>query len=187
MRGFLWCQVELKKCKAKVTWELVYKPKLEGGLGNLKPFSVAYAWDFVWLRADVVDWYHLVWFPQCILRHAFYLWCGLRFVVSLVWIKSPRFANISAYLIPSSKGTSVVSIISRLLLGAISYYIWSERNSRLFKKKVFTVPQIVQVITSMVRLKLVTFKFKKVSTWFCLLLDQWKIPSCCLVHEESSG
>ncbi|GJV14190.1 hypothetical protein Tco_1359513 [Tanacetum coccineum] len=230
MRGFLWCQCELKKGRAKVAWDSWHDlypirdmltirnitrsgfgladsvsdcisnghwrwppdwldripglssipvPNLIVGYddvrlwcdsqGNLKPFSVAYAWDYVRLRADVVD------------------WCGLRFVVSLVWIKSPRFANISAYLIPSSKGTSVVSIISRLLLGAVSYYIWSERNSRLFKKKVFTVPQIVQVITSMVRLKLVTFKFKKVSTWFCLLLDQWKIPSCCLVHEESSG
>ncbi|GJU66528.1 putative reverse transcriptase domain, reverse transcriptase zinc-binding domain protein [Tanacetum coccineum] len=42
--------------------------------GNLKPFSVAYAWDSVRLRADVVDWYHLVWFPQCIPKHAFHLW-----------------------------------------------------------------------------------------------------------------
>ncbi|GKF34637.1 hypothetical protein Tco_0107837, partial [Tanacetum coccineum] len=32
MRGFLWCQGELKKSKAKVAWESVYKPKLEGGL-----------------------------------------------------------------------------------------------------------------------------------------------------------
>ncbi|GJR97632.1 hypothetical protein Tco_0269806 [Tanacetum coccineum] len=80
----------------------------------------------------------------------------------------------------------MVSIISRLLLGAVSYYIWSERNSRLFKKKASTVPQIVQVVTSMVRLKLVTFKFKKESTRSRLLLDQWKIPSCCIVYEGSS-
>ncbi|GKC27351.1 VIER F-box protein 2 [Tanacetum coccineum] len=153
--------------------------------GNLKPFSVACAWDSVRLRADVVDWYHLVWFPQCIPRHAFHLWLVAKqklktqdrlrqwdvspSVVSGSWSRwygsnPPRFADISTYLIPSSKGTSVVSIISRLLLGAVSYYIWSERNSRLFKKKASTVPQIVQVITSMVRLKLVTFKFKKVST-----------------------
>ncbi|GJU11150.1 hypothetical protein Tco_1133546 [Tanacetum coccineum] len=41
--------------------------------GNLKPFSVAYAWDSIRLRADVVDWYHLVWFPHYIPRHAFHL------------------------------------------------------------------------------------------------------------------
>ncbi|GKD61710.1 hypothetical protein Tco_1299219 [Tanacetum coccineum] len=98
----------------------------------------------------------------------------------------PWFVDISAYLILSSKGTSAVSIISQLLLGVVSYYICSERNSRLFKKKASIVPQIVKVITSMVCLKLVTFKFKKVSTRSRLLLDQWKIPSCCLVHEGSS-
>ncbi|GKF16079.1 reverse transcriptase domain-containing protein, partial [Tanacetum coccineum] len=53
-------------------------------------------------------------------------------------------ANISTYLIPTSKGKSVVSIISRLLLGVVSYCILIERNSRLFKKKAFTIPQTVQ-------------------------------------------
>ncbi|GKB79135.1 reverse transcriptase domain-containing protein, partial [Tanacetum coccineum] len=53
-------------------------------------------------------------------------------------------ADISTYLIPTSKGKSVVSIISRLLLGVVSYYILIERNSRLFKKKAFTIPQTVQ-------------------------------------------
>ncbi|GKC65694.1 hypothetical protein Tco_1098292 [Tanacetum coccineum] len=83
----------------------------------------------------------------------------------------PRFVDISTYLIPTSKGNSVVSIISRLLLGVVTYYIWMERNSRLFKKKASTIPHIVHVISSMVRLKLVTFKFKKVSNRSRLLLD----------------
>ncbi|GKB18900.1 sodium/hydrogen exchanger 6 [Tanacetum coccineum] len=46
--------------------------------------------------------------------------------------------------------------------------------------------QLVQVILSMVRLKLDTFKFKKMSTRSHLLLDQWKIPSYCIVHDGSS-
>ncbi|GJU63648.1 putative reverse transcriptase domain, reverse transcriptase zinc-binding domain protein [Tanacetum coccineum] len=33
MRGFLWCQGEMKKGKAKVAWEVAYLPKREGGLG----------------------------------------------------------------------------------------------------------------------------------------------------------
>nr|GEX12375.1 hypothetical protein [Tanacetum cinerariifolium] len=32
MRSFLWCQGKLKKGKAKVAWESVRKPKLEGGM-----------------------------------------------------------------------------------------------------------------------------------------------------------
>ncbi|GJR86292.1 retrovirus-related pol polyprotein from transposon TNT 1-94 [Tanacetum coccineum] len=39
---------------------------------------------------------------------------------------------------------------------------------------------------STVRLKLVTFMFKKMSTKSHLLLDQWKIPSYCIVHSGST-
>ncbi|GJW42180.1 sodium/hydrogen exchanger 6 [Tanacetum coccineum] len=42
--------------------------------GNLRPFSVACAWDSLRSRADVVDWFNIVWFPQCIPRHAFHMW-----------------------------------------------------------------------------------------------------------------
>ena len=33
MKGFLWCQGELKKGKAKVSWNNICKPKDQGGLG----------------------------------------------------------------------------------------------------------------------------------------------------------
>ncbi|GKB59694.1 hypothetical protein Tco_0915880 [Tanacetum coccineum] len=74
----------------------------------------------------------------------------------------------------------------RIVVAATSYYIWLERNGRLFKKKTSTPGQIVDVIFSTVRLKLVTFKFKKMSTKSRLLLDQWKIPSYCIVHDGST-
>ncbi|GJT01665.1 reverse transcriptase domain, reverse transcriptase zinc-binding domain protein [Tanacetum coccineum] len=99
----------------------------------------------------------------------------------------PRLINVTTFIIPISKGKTAVSIISRLVLAATSYYIWMERNGRLFKKKTSSPDQIVDVIISMVRLKLVTFKFKKMSTRSRLLLDQWKIPSYCVVHDESSS
>ncbi|GKD09685.1 hypothetical protein Tco_1189370, partial [Tanacetum coccineum] len=35
MRGFLWCQVEMKKGKAKVAWDSVCTPQKEGGLGDV--------------------------------------------------------------------------------------------------------------------------------------------------------
>ncbi|PWA43480.1 RNA-directed DNA polymerase, eukaryota, Reverse transcriptase zinc-binding domain protein [Artemisia annua] len=91
------------------------------------------------------------------------------------------------FLIPISKGRSVISIISRLLLAATTYYLWMERNSRLFKRKKSTVAEVVQVIVSTVRLKLVTFKFKKITPRSRLLLDKWKIPHTCLIHEGSAG
>ena len=94
----------------------------------------------------------------------------------------PILDDVVATLIPISKGRSVPSIISRLLLAASTYFIWMERNSRLFKRKKSTVDEVVQVIVNTVRLKLVTFKFKKLTTRSRLLLDKWKIPSSCLMH-----
>ncbi|GJZ97566.1 hypothetical protein Tco_0670019 [Tanacetum coccineum] len=43
MRGFLWCQGEMKKGKAKVAWEVVCLPRKEGGLGihRLETFNKA--------------------------------------------------------------------------------------------------------------------------------------------------
>ncbi|GJY57254.1 reverse transcriptase domain, reverse transcriptase zinc-binding domain protein [Tanacetum coccineum] len=99
---------------------------------------------------------------------------------------SHRLADVIAFIVPISKGKTVISILSRIVVAATSYYIWLERNGRLFKKKTSSLDQIVQVILSMVRLKLVTFKFKKMSTRSRLLLDQWKIPSYCISHDRSS-
>nr|GEU58933.1 reverse transcriptase domain, reverse transcriptase zinc-binding domain protein [Tanacetum cinerariifolium] len=99
----------------------------------------------------------------------------------------PRIIDVTTFINPISKGKTAMSILSRLVLAATSYYIWLERNEILFKKKTLSPDHIVDVIISMVWLKLVTFKFKKMSTWSRLLLDQWKIPSYCIVYSRSSS
>ncbi|GJT26554.1 integrase, catalytic region, zinc finger, CCHC-type containing protein [Tanacetum coccineum] len=50
MRGFLWCQGEKRKCKAKVAWEDVCLPKKEGGLGirRLEAFNKALISSHIW-------------------------------------------------------------------------------------------------------------------------------------------
>ncbi|GJX71240.1 reverse transcriptase domain, reverse transcriptase zinc-binding domain protein [Tanacetum coccineum] len=207
--------------------------------GVFRPFSVAYAWESIRLRADVVPWYSIIWFCHCIPRHATHLWlvvkqklktqdrlqqwdvgpdtnlnllkCPLCNVVpdshshlffectysSQVWSQirvlidmnniDPRIEDVLAFIIPVSKSKSVVSIISRIVLAATTYYLWNERNSRLFKKKIALVDQVVQVICQIIRLKLVSFKFKKVSTKSRLMLDRWKVPSVCVTHDGSDG
>ncbi|GJX42952.1 reverse transcriptase domain, reverse transcriptase zinc-binding domain protein [Tanacetum coccineum] len=113
------------------------------------------------------------------------VWSKVRVLCSMDSIL-PRLIDIITFISPISKGKTAVSNLSRLVLAATSYYIWLEKNGRLFKKKTSSSDQIVQVILSMVRLKLVTFMFKKMSTRSRLLLDQWKIPSYCIVHDGSS-
>ncbi|GJT77137.1 sodium/hydrogen exchanger 6 [Tanacetum coccineum] len=65
--------------------------------------------------------------------------CGMNFV-------SPRLMDVSAFIVPISKGRTVVSILSWIVVAATSYYIWLERNTRLFKKKISSPDQIVEVI-----------------------------------------
>ncbi|GKB92600.1 reverse transcriptase domain, reverse transcriptase zinc-binding domain protein [Tanacetum coccineum] len=206
--------------------------------GVLRPFSVAWVWDTIQFRANMVQWYNVVWFPHCIPWHAIHMWLvikeklntqdklrqwdvGLSIDLNLlrcsmcdlvpdshahlffecsfsshVWSKvcvlcgmnliPPRLMDVIAFIIPISKGRTVFSILSRLVVAATSYYIWLERNGRLFMNKALSPDQIVHVILSMVRLKFVTFKFKKTSTRSLLLLHQWKIPSNCIVHDRSS-
>ncbi|GJW80994.1 reverse transcriptase domain, reverse transcriptase zinc-binding domain protein [Tanacetum coccineum] len=113
-----------------------------------------------------------VWFKVCVLY-------GMDSI-------PPRLIDVTTFITLISKGKMAVSILSRLVFAATSYYIWLERNGRIFKKKTSSPDQIVDVIISMVWLKLVTFKFKKMSTWSRLLLDQWKIPSYCIIHDGSS-
>ncbi|GKB54424.1 reverse transcriptase domain, reverse transcriptase zinc-binding domain protein [Tanacetum coccineum] len=204
---------------------------------NIFLHSVAGAWDSLQLRADIVDWYHVIWFPHCNPRHAIYMWlvikeklktqdrlrqwdvgpsidlnllrCPLFDMVpdshshlffecsstSQVWLQvraftgmssvPPRLVDVLAFLIPS-KGSSVSNVIYQIVLAATTYCLWNERNSRLFKKK-SNADQIVQHITSLVRMKLVTFKFKKMTTKSRLLLDKWKVPSSFFDHDGSSS
>ncbi|GJX48026.1 hypothetical protein Tco_0273216 [Tanacetum coccineum] len=65
MRGFLWCQGEMRKGKAKVAWALACLPKSEGGLGicSLDSFNISlvnmYIWSLLTLNESLwVKWIH---------------------------------------------------------------------------------------------------------------------------------
>ncbi|GJX51199.1 reverse transcriptase domain, reverse transcriptase zinc-binding domain protein [Tanacetum coccineum] len=168
--------------------------------GVLRPFSMACSWDTIRTRADIVNWYNVVCFPHCIPRYAIHMW--LVFQQKLKTQDRLRQWDVGTSidlnllrcplcnLVPDSHDhlffecafSSQVwfKYSFRLVLAATSYHIWLERNGRLFKEKTSSLDQIFDVIISMVRLKLVTFKFKKMSTRSRLLLDQWKIPSYCV-------
>ncbi|GJT14818.1 retrovirus-related pol polyprotein from transposon TNT 1-94 [Tanacetum coccineum] len=99
IRGFLWCNGEYKRGKAKVAWDDICLPKCEGGLGLHTPnldentidcvrwrdvngvfsdFSVSRAWEAFRPRGNEVNWFRIVWFPHSIPRHSFHLWLVMR-------------------------------------------------------------------------------------------------------------
>nr|GEV15018.1 hypothetical protein [Tanacetum cinerariifolium] len=197
---------EMKKGKAKVSWDFVCMPKHKGVLGirRIGDFNVALMATHIWSILTHIGSLWVKWVHTDIARLGFYLddsinnlylmvfgdvlmigylvFCGLfRWLVFGI-----RFELGLILLLVWSKGKTAIIILSRLVVAATSYYIWLERNGRLFKKNTLSPDQIVEVILSMVRLNSVTFKFKKMPTWSHLLLDQWKIPSYCIVHDGSS-
>nr|GEU60866.1 hypothetical protein [Tanacetum cinerariifolium] len=119
-----------------------------GNNGILLPFSVSLAWEFIRSHHDEV-------------------WLKVRLLSCMDGIP-PRLADILAFIIPISKGRSFPSIIARLVLAASAYFLWRERNLRLFQKKKMTVDQLM-------------------STGSRLLLDQWRVPSYCIVHDGSAS
>ncbi|GJT46976.1 sodium/hydrogen exchanger 6 [Tanacetum coccineum] len=293
MRGFLWCQGEMKKGKAKVAWESICFPKDEGGLGirRLDTFNISlmatHIWSIVmnkeslWVRwihsyklmgrsfwdvpmrscvswgwrkllqiRDTIRpcmWYQIgngtkafVWFDrwcnECplnqvktvcqITNHGFSMkdkvvdvmhngkwswqadwldiqpllldpnkddmlfrrdnngnlksfsglnpskkcrsalgaycvvWSYVRKYAAMKHIDS-RMANILSWLYPLSSTNSARSNCSRLVVAASAYYIWHERNNRIFRKKARNVEQVRDTIIATVRLKIISLRSKK--------------------------
>ncbi|GKA14077.1 hypothetical protein Tco_0693723 [Tanacetum coccineum] len=82
--------------------------------------------------------------------------------------------DIVAALIPISNKSSVKSAIARLVVAASSYYIWQERNNRIFKKKSRKVEQLRDAIITIIRLKLMSLRYKN-SENVARCLDHWQI------------
>nr|GEU44599.1 hypothetical protein [Tanacetum cinerariifolium] len=74
------------------------------------------------------------------------------FYVACAWdtirLRADVIEEAIAFIIPISKGKSVLSIISRIVLAATTYYLWNERNSRLFKKKVSSAEKVFKEVAS---------------------------------------
>ncbi|GJR80011.1 hypothetical protein Tco_0150796 [Tanacetum coccineum] len=69
-------------------------------------------------------------------------------------------SSILDFLISITKMRSARSVIAKLIFSAASYFIWQERNYRIFKKSKRSPNQIIDIIKSTVHLKLLTCKFK---------------------------
>ncbi|GKA03823.1 putative reverse transcriptase domain, reverse transcriptase zinc-binding domain protein [Tanacetum coccineum] len=74
---------------------------------------------------------------------------------------------------------SIRSVVCKLVFAASCYFIWQERNGRLFKKIKRSQDQIFELIKTNVRIKLLTCSFKKTSR-DQQLVDIWKLPSTCI-------
>ncbi|GJV71895.1 RNA-directed DNA polymerase, eukaryota, reverse transcriptase zinc-binding domain protein [Tanacetum coccineum] len=146
-------------------------------------FSVKEAWKV--LRDDVpkVMWYKHVWFSQCIPRHSFILWMALKGRLKTqdrisscgfaqgVWNKLKSMfrlddlsfvcAEIVSGIAIRKANNTLWSIIQRLIFGAAVYFIWQERNFRLFRCEERSADKVFDIIMDTVRLRLLGLKIKR--------------------------
>ncbi|GJY03689.1 reverse transcriptase domain, reverse transcriptase zinc-binding domain protein [Tanacetum coccineum] len=139
-------------------------------------FSVATVWECIRSRGEVIDWYDLVWFSHNIPRHAIHLWFVIKRKLKTqdklrqwdsqlqVFTGVPNMPSsldlIMDILKPISRKRSARNVIVKLVFAASCYFIWQERNNRLFKNIKRSEDQVIEVIKSTVRLKLLSCKFK---------------------------
>ncbi|GJY65723.1 RNA-directed DNA polymerase, eukaryota, reverse transcriptase zinc-binding domain protein [Tanacetum coccineum] len=67
-------------------------------------------------------------------------------------------------------------VIAKLVVAASAYFIWQERNWRLFKKSKRSIDQVVSCISSSVRMKLLSCAFKRI-TEGVLYVRLWDLPN----------
>ncbi|XP_022003148.1 uncharacterized protein LOC110900572 [Helianthus annuus] len=179
---------------------------------QIHDFSLFRAWDSVRHQEEQVNWSNIVWFSQCIPRHAFLMWLIMRRKLltqdkilswdlsrrknmnmlccllcyanhdshehlffecefsSQVWVMvrskvgmdmvPAKWNDIVLWLRDRAKSKSVSDYVTRLLVAASAYFIWQERNARLFKNQMRPPEAVRDLITQQVRYKLMGAKLK---------------------------
>ncbi|GJZ65677.1 hypothetical protein Tco_0622373 [Tanacetum coccineum] len=75
------------------------------------------------------------------------------------------------------------SVFGKLILAASTYFIWLERNNRVFKKVKKSPEDIRDMVKVTVRSKLLYFRFK-MTNLVELLLSRWKMPTSFRIYGD---
>ncbi|KAI3797687.1 hypothetical protein L1987_32950 [Smallanthus sonchifolius] len=206
--------------------------------GKETEYSASIVWDDIRSVQNEVPWADMVWFPQSIPRHSFFMWllvnkklktqdimcrwytsgntnfnllcCSLCtsgpdshkhlffecFYGTQVWngvkgragMETVRntWDSISDHLVRFAKSKNEKHVIGKLVVGAAAYFVWQERNLRLFSTKKRSADRLVEVILATVRMKLHTMRFKRTSQVERILQD-WSLPRGLLIEDDDCG
>ncbi|GJY24271.1 RNA-directed DNA polymerase, eukaryota, reverse transcriptase zinc-binding domain protein [Tanacetum coccineum] len=159
--------------------------------GNEKKFKISNVWKDMNCQEEKVDWHILVWFAQSIPRHAFVTWLAIRERLMtqdkiMLWrpnedLKCALCSKLSEswdQIISEMKALplnrNIWSIVRRIVCNAAVYYIWQERNNRIFKNKKRDKDTIFNMIKDTVVMKLIGLRVKK-SITVNEVEEKWKI------------
>ncbi|XP_022032639.1 uncharacterized protein LOC110933740 [Helianthus annuus] len=96
-------------------------------------------------------------FFQCVFADQ--VWANVKGMVNLDSVDN-TWESLMVCVYQYSNSKTVDDIVCKLVVVATTYYIWQERNSRLFTSNQLTVLQVAEKIKSSVRLRLMGFKFR---------------------------
>ncbi|XP_071727899.1 uncharacterized protein [Rutidosis leptorrhynchoides] len=89
-------------------------------------------------------------------------------------ISSHNWKDFMLLVCPFAKRNIARIVIIKLLFAATVYFVWQERNRRVFKKGKQSPVQVFESIYSTVRLKLMSFRWRSTANSLRLKSD-WKI------------
>lgn len=165
----------------KVVWFSNYVPRHDFLLwlimrNNLQTQDMLKHWDFssatvlcVFCKTQPDSNNHL--FFECdYSRQVQLLLCPLANLQTNVIIGSEVVKSLE----PIAKKNSLWSIVGRIVLGAVAYYFWQERNNHLYNRGARTCDQLLRDILDTVRLKLSSLQLKD-EVEAKHILSKWKL------------
>ncbi|XP_028064890.1 uncharacterized protein LOC114267988 [Camellia sinensis] len=115
------------------------------------------------------------------------IWHAMQSKCNVQWQKVP-WPEIVTIVNRESKGKSMKSIITRLSFLCTVYYVWIERNNRIFNKEFKPVEVIIKSIVLMVRSRMLSISNIPIATGDNWFLSQWNLPKSIMKpHPCSDG
>ncbi|GKV47540.1 hypothetical protein SLEP1_g54437 [Rubroshorea leprosula] len=144
--------------------KVVWRPTVAGG------FSIASCYNLLRVKQPKVNWHRLVWSSGNFPLHSFILWLVVRGRLKTKVLLASRgmiidleccfcgrkplsWTNEWRWILRHGRGRAIIKRKLRAALAASIYYIWQERNMRLFKDKSSTVDNINRRISYFLKLQ----------------------------------
>ncbi|XP_022042093.1 uncharacterized protein LOC110944752 [Helianthus annuus] len=110
-------------------------------------------------------------FFQC--AYAAEVWKTVRDWVDMGNVNN-TWDSVMGWLVNSANTRHLGGVVCKILVGAVTYYIWQERNNRLFSRLQRSPAILSQVIFNSVRLKIMGFRIMKHPDHM-KIMDRWQI------------
>ncbi|PWA72453.1 RNA-directed DNA polymerase, eukaryota, Reverse transcriptase zinc-binding domain protein [Artemisia annua] len=126
--------------------------------GSFVEFSTKQVWKKLCLQNDEVHWHKVHLFFECEFTKR--IWEEMKRKMEDGDMPN-SWVNLIEYYGTSPCNNSINSVLKRIILATTVYYIWKERNKRLFTGEVQSSDVVTKVITESIRLQLLGLKVKK--------------------------